>query len=111
MDCIFCKIVAGEIPSTKVYEDEFVYAFEDINPLAPVHVIVVPRVHIATLNELADSRIWFSMLTAAQSIAKAKGVDASGYRVAVNCGPDGTQIVMHLHMHVLGGRLLSGKLG
>ncbi|HPC46426.1 MAG TPA: histidine triad nucleotide-binding protein [Deltaproteobacteria bacterium] len=111
MDCIFCKIVAGEIPSTKVYEDGLVYGFEDINPLAPVHVIVVPKEHHPTLNDLSDSETWFSMLKAAQSIARIKGVDVSGYRVALNCGPDGTQIVMHLHMHVLGGRPLDGKLG
>ncbi|HOJ15267.1 MAG TPA: histidine triad nucleotide-binding protein [Deltaproteobacteria bacterium] len=111
MDCIFCRIVSGEVPSTKVYEDELVYAFEDIQPLAPVHVIVVPKRHVATLNELDDSDVWFSMLKAAKETAKIKGVAETGYRIAVNCGRDGTQIVMHLHLHVLGGRLLDGKLG
>jgi histidine triad (HIT) family protein len=111
MDCIFCRIVSGEIPSKKVYEDEFVYAFEDIEPMAPVHVIVVPKRHVPALDDLTDKDTWFSMLRAAQEIARARGVAASGYRVAVNCGPDGTQVVMHLHMHVLGGRPLSGRLG
>ncbi len=111
MDCIFCKIVKGDIPSTKVYEDELVYAFNDIQPLAPVHVIVVPKKHCATLNDLNDRDTWFSMLKAAQQIAKLKGIHEKGYRVTVNCGPDGTQIVMHLHLHVLGGRLLESRMG
>lgn len=111
MDCIFCKIVKGEIPSTKVYEDDLVYAFNDIEPLAPVHVIIVPRRHIATLNDIDDKDIWFAMLKAAQRVASIKGVDQSGYRIAVNCGKHGTQIVMHLHLHVLGGRQLEGKMG
>ncbi|HPI92640.1 MAG TPA: histidine triad nucleotide-binding protein [Deltaproteobacteria bacterium] len=111
MDCIFCKIVKGDIPSTKVYEDEHVYAFDDIQPLAPVHVIVVPKRHYATLNNLDDREIWFAMLKAAQEIARIKGIDEKGYRIAVNCGPDGTQIVMHLHLHVLGGRQLDSKMG
>lgn len=111
MDCIFCKIVAGEIPSTRVYEDNLVYAFNDIQPLAPVHVVVVPKKHYATLNDLDDTETWFAMLRAAQEIARIRGVNESGYRIAVNCGPDGTQIVMHLHLHVLGGRLLESKMG
>jgi|SRR5208337_386339 histidine triad (HIT) family protein len=111
MDCIFCKIVKGEIPSARVYEDELVYAFNDIQPLAPVHVVVVPKKHYATLNDLDDRQIWFSMLKAAQEVAKKKGVNESGYRIAVNCGTDATQIVMHLHLHVLGGRQLESKMG
>ena len=86
MDCIFCKIVKGDIPSTKVYEDDLVLAFDDIAPLAPVHVVVVPKKHIATLNDISDKDIWFAMLTAAQQVAKKKGVAESGYRIAVNCG-------------------------
>lgn len=111
MDCIFCKIVSGEVPSTKVYEDDLVYAFDDIQPLAPVHVVVVPKKHYATLNDLDDTETWFAMLRAAQEIARIRGVSESGYRIAVNCGPDGTQIVMHLHLHVLGGRLLESRMG
>ena len=111
MDCIFCKIVKGDIPSTKVYEDDLVVAFDDIEPLAPVHVVVVPKKHIATLNDINDRDIWFAMLTAAQQVAKKKGVAESGYRIAVNCGRHGTQLVMHLHLHVLGGRQLEGEMG
>ncbi|HVN72061.1 MAG TPA: histidine triad nucleotide-binding protein [Desulfomonilia bacterium] len=111
MDCIFCRIIKGEIPSAKVYEDKFVYAFNDREPMAPVHVIVVPKQHYATLNDLDNKDIWFSMLKAAQEVAKIKGVDKSGYRIAVNCGKDGTQVVMHLHLHVLGGRMLDSKMG
>lgn len=111
MGCIFCKIVNNEVPSSKVYEDDLVLAFDDIEPQAPVHVVVVPKKHIASLNELHDKDIWFAMLNAAQQAAKIKGVDQSGYRIAVNCGKDGTQIIWHLHLHVIGGRLLEGKMG
>lgn len=111
MDCIFCKIAKGEIPSTKVYEDDLVMAFNDIEPQAPVHAVVIPKKHLATMNDLADKDIWFAMLRAAQEVTKAKGIDQSGYRIVVNCGRDGTQIVQHLHLHVLGGRMLDGKMG
>ncbi len=111
MGCIFCKIAAGEIPSTKVYEDDLVVAFDDIQPLAPVHVIVIPRKHIADINELDDKEIWFAMLNAAQEAAKIKGIDRSGYRLVINCGKDGTQVVWHVHLHVMGGRQLEGKMG
>jgi histidine triad (HIT) family protein len=111
MGCIFCKIVSGEIPSTTVYEDDLVVAFDDINPQAPVHVVVVPKQHIGNLNELSEKEIWFSMLKAAQGVAKKKGINESGYRIVVNCGSDGTQIIWHLHLHVMGGRLLESKMG
>lgn len=111
MGCIFCKIVNNEVPSSKVYEDDLVLAFDDIQPQAPVHVVVVPKKHIANLNELHDKDIWFAMLGAAQQAAKIKGVDQSGYRIVVNCGKDGTQIIWHLHLHVMGGRLLESKMG
>lgn len=111
MDCIFCKIVGNEIPSTRVYEDDLVLAFDDIQPQAPVHVVIVPKKHIENLNELSDSSIWFAMLRATQEVAKIKGIDRTGYRTVVNCGKDGTQLVWHLHMHVMGGRLLDDKMG
>ncbi len=111
MGCIFCKIVRGEVPSTQVYEDDLVVAFDDIQPQAPVHVIVVPKQHIGNLNELGDKESWFSMLKAAQEVAKKKGINESGYRIVVNCGRDGTQIIWHLHLHVLGGRQLESKMG
>ena len=111
MSCIFCKIIRGEIPSSKVYEDDLVYAFDDIEPQAKVHTLVVPKRHIETLNEMADQDLWFAMLQASQKVAKLKGIEKSGYRTVINCGPDGTQIVMHLHLHVLGGQLLDSKMG
>lgn len=111
MECIFCRIIKGEIPSTKVYEDAHVYAFDDIQPQAKVHTLIVPKRHIATLNELDDKDLWDALLKGAQRVAKIKGVADSGYRLTINCGPDGTQIVMHLHLHVLGGQLLDSKMG
>ncbi|MDT8272795.1 MAG: histidine triad nucleotide-binding protein [Desulfomonilia bacterium] len=111
MGCIFCKIVKGEIPSTMVYEDDLVVAFDDINPLAPVHTVVIPKEHIENLNELRDAETWYAMLKASQIVAEKKGIKETGYRVVVNCGKDGTQIIWHLHMHVLGGRMLESKLG
>ena len=111
MGCIFCKIVGGEIPSAKVYEDDWVLAFDDIQPQTPVHVVIVPKQHIESLNELADGPTWFAMLGAAQEVARIKGIAESGYRTVINCGKDGTQIIWHLHMHVMGGKLLDGKMG
>lgn len=111
MGCIFCMIVKGDVPSTKVYEDDRVVAFDDIEPLAPVHTIVVPKQHVENLNGLDDKEEWFAMLKAAQEVAKKKGIHESGYRIVVNCGRDGTQIVPHLHLHVLGGRLLESRMG
>ena len=111
MGCIFCKIVANEIPAKKVYEDDLVVAFDDIQPQAPVHVVIIPKEHIENLNDLDNKEIWFAMLNAAQEVAKVKGIDHSGYRVVVNCGKDGTQIIWHLHLHVMGGRLLESTMG
>ena len=111
MGCIFCKIVNKEVPSSKVYEDDLVLAFDDIQPQATVHVVIVPKKHIASIGELDDGEIWFSMLKAAQEAAKIKGIDQSGYRLVVNCGKDGTQIIWHLHLHIMGGRQLESKMG
>ena len=111
-DCIFCKIVAGEIPSTLVYEDELVVAFEDINPVAPVHVLVVPRAHIATLNDTRDAPdgLADAVLRAARRIASERGVSDSGYRLVANCNAEGGQVVFHLHFHLMGGRQM-GRMG
>lgn len=110
-DCIFCKIIAGEIPSSKVWEDELVYAFRDINPMAPVHVLIVPKTHIASAdgvnaeNSVSVARI-FEVIP---KIAAAEGL-VNGYRVITNCGEDGCQSVKHLHFHLLGGKKLPESL-
>lgn len=106
MDCVFCKIIAKEIPSSIVYEDDDVLAFDDIAPEAPVHVLVVPKKHIASFNDLseADNDVLLKIMTAIQKIAVLKNIDQSGYRIVNNCGADGGQTVGHLHFHLLGGR-------
>jgi histidine triad (HIT) family protein len=113
MDCIFCKIVEGEIPSTKVYEDEEIIAFRDINPQAPVHIVIIPRKHIASLSDLSqrDSALVGRMVTIANKLAKVEGIADKGYRVVINCGKEGGQLVPHLHMHLVGGRQLSDQVG
>jgi histidine triad (HIT) family protein len=107
MSCLFCKIVEGSIPSNKVYSDEECYAFADINPQAPVHVLVVPRRHIVSLAEAqaADRGLLGHLHWVVAEIARAKGL-GNGYRVVMNIGPDGGQTVDHLHLHVLGGRAM-----
>lgn len=112
MDCIFCKIIAGEIPSSKVYEDEYCYAFRDINPQTPVHVLVVPKKHIASADEInaENSRFVAAIFEAIPKIAEAEGL-VNGYRVITNCGDDACQTVKHLHFHVMGGRRLPEDMG
>lgn len=107
-DCIFCKIAAGEIPSAKVYEDEQVLAFNDINPQAPVHVLVIPKKHVASVNGLAaeDTEMLGRVFAAVQRVVQEKGVAESGYRVVTNTGKDSGQVVHHLHFHILGGQML-----
>ncbi len=111
-DCIFCKIIKKELPSTCVYEDDKVYAFNDIHPAAPVHVLIVPKEHIANLNavneENADCLISIHM--AAKKIAEKLGISEKGYRLINNCGVDGGQTVFHLHYHILGGQDLGPKI-
>jgi len=111
MDCIFCKIAAGAIPSTKVYENELVYAFDDISPQAPVHVLVIPKHHLDGLNDINDAELWAALLDAAKTVAEIKGVKQTGYRLVVNCGTEGGQVVQHLHLHVLGGHKLADQMG
>ena len=105
MDCIFCKIIAGEIPSQKVYEDETVYAFKDINPMGPVHVLIVPKQHIASVNEVTaeNSAVIAHIYEVASQLAKELGVAEDGYRIVTNCGKNAGQTVFHLHFHLLGG--------
>ena len=106
-DCIFCKIIEGVIPSSKVFENEYVYAFRDIAPMAPVHILVVPKLHIASADEISaeNSAYVARIFEAIPQIAAAEGL-ANGYRVITNCGEDGCQTVKHLHFHILGGKKL-----
>ena len=112
-DCVFCEIVAGDIPSETVYQDDELIAIRDISPMAPTHLLVIPRKHIASLNELseADFSVTGDMAKVAGQMAKNEGIAESGYRLDINCGKQGGQSVSHLHMHLLGGRQLSGSLG
>jgi histidine triad (HIT) family protein len=108
-DCIFCKIIAGSIPSNKVYEDDNVLAFHDIQPAAPTHILIIPKKHFSSLNEAGeeDWALIGHIHKAAQLIAKEQGVTESGYRLINNCGPDAGQIVFHLHYHLLAGEKLA----
>ena len=110
-NCLFCKIVAGTIPSSKVYEDDKILAFKDINPQAPVHVLVIPKTHIASVDEISEenSGIIAYIFENIPQIAKIAGLK-NGYRVISNCGPDACQTVPHLHFHILGGAQLSGQM-
>ena len=105
-DCVFCKIARKEIPAKLVHEDDDVVAFEDLNPQAPVHVLVVPRRHVPSLNELeaGDDALAGKLLRVAAGIARARGVAEPGWRAVVNVGKEGGQVVFHVHLHVLGGR-------
>ena len=109
--CIFCKIAAGEIPSTKVYEDDKVYAFKDIAPMAPVHILIVPKCHMASADEVTpdNSAYVARIFEVIPQIAKEAGL-TSGYRVITNCGEDGCQSVKHLHFHLLGGKKLPEQM-
>lgn len=111
-DCLFCKIIKGEIPSKKVYEDEEVLAFYDINPAVPIHILVIPKKHITSLAHLEkeDEAIVGKIYTVINKIADEKGFKQEGYRVIVNCGKNGGQEVMHLHFHVLAGKQLGKKI-
>ncbi len=113
MDCLFCKIIKGEIPSKKVYEDEMVYAFYDISPAAPVHVLLIPKAHIASANDLSEENaaVVAHIFTVAARLAKELGIAEKGYRLVNNCGEDGGQTVGHLHFHLLGGRSLGWPPG
>jgi histidine triad (HIT) family protein len=110
-NCLFCKIVRGEIPSNKVAESEVGIAFRDVNPQAPTHVLVVPRVHVASLAQAEDAALLGDLMAMAASVARSEGIESSGYRVVANTGGDGGQTVDHLHLHVLGGRRLTWPPG
>lgn len=111
-DCIFCKIIKGEIPSNKVYEDDEILAFHDINPAAPIHILVIPKKHISMLTDLKeeDERLIGKIYITINKIAEKEGFKEAGYRVIANCGKDSGQEVMHIHFHILGGKVLGDKI-
>jgi len=113
MDCIFCQIASGKIPGDIVYQDKEIIAFRDINPQAPRHLIIIPRKHIPSLDRMkeGDAALVGRMVAVATKLAKDEGVAGKGYRLSINCGKEGGQLVPHLHMHLLGGRQLSDALG
>jgi len=106
-ECIFCKIVRGEIPAAIVYEDKDVLAFDDISPQAPVHTLVIPRAHLVDMSDGVDAGTFAALFSAVPKVAEIKGIARSGYRVIVNNGPDANQLVGHLHVHVVGGRSMA----
>jgi histidine triad (HIT) family protein len=112
-DCIFCKIVRGEIPSDKLYEDEHHVVFKDINPQAPVHFLLIPKKHIKSVAEMTDEDVLQigQMVNICTRIAVAAGISTRGFRLVTNSGEEGGQVVPHLHFHILGGRQLSGEMG
>ena len=109
-DCLFCKIIAGEIPGDVVYENDKVFAFRDINPQAPVHVLVVPKKHMDNILQ-CDAETAAALTDAVKQIAASEGVAESGFRIISNCGRDGAQSVNHLHVHLMGGRKLPERMG
>jgi histidine triad (HIT) family protein len=110
-DCLFCKMVAGEIQADVVFEDDQVLAFRDINPQAPVHILLIPKTHIATLNDLDKQNLAGQLLTTAAKIAKQESLSEQGYRTVINCNDQGGQEVYHLHLHLLGGRQMTWPPG
>ena len=111
-DCIFCKIANKEMPANVVYEDDEVIAFRDINPVAPVHILIIPKKHIEKLTEISkeDEVIIGRIYSIINDIAKAEGIEERGFRVIVNCGEEGGQLVKHLHFHLIGGKYLGAKI-
>lgn len=112
-DCLFCKILAGEIPSDTVYSDETVTAFRDINPVAPTHILIIPNNHIAAISELEeeDEGLVGHLFTVARKLAVEEGIDETGYRLIINNGPDAGQVVFHLHLHLIGGQKMRYPMG
>ena len=110
-NCLFCKMVSGEIKPDAVFEDDNILAFRDINPQAPVHILVIPKRHIATLNDLDDAELSGQLLQTAVNLAKQEGLSEDGYRTVFNCNKNGGQAVYHLHLHLLGGRQMTWPPG
>lgn len=113
MDCLFCKIIEGTIPSEKVFENNSIYAFNDINPQAPIHILIIPKKHIETLNDIDDDqkKLIGDMIITAKYLAEKKGFAAAGYRTVFNCNAHGGQDVYHIHLHLLGGRQMNWPPG
>ncbi len=112
-DCLFCKIIAGDIPAEKIYEDDHVFAFRDINPMAPLHALIIPKQHIATINDLEEDHagLMGNLFLAAKQIATDEGYAEEGYRTVMNCGEAAGQTVFHVHLHLLAGRPLQWPPG
>lgn len=112
-DCLFCKIANKEIPAKLVYEDELAVAFEDIKPVAPIHILIIPRKHISTIDDISpeDTEMIGHLFQVARKIAKTKGLSEGGYRLTINCKADAGQLVFHIHLHLLGGRKFSWPPG
>ena len=112
-ECIFCRIVAGEVPSDIVYQDEDFLAFRDISPYASTHVLIIPKTHIASSAELTEGQQELAgrLIIIAKNLAEKEGIAERGYRLVINCGPEGGQVVPHLHLHLIGGRRLDDRLG
>jgi histidine triad (HIT) family protein len=113
MDCIFCRIVAGEIPADIVYQDGDLLAFRDVNPQAPTHILIIPKTHIASLNDVTSKHqaLMGGIVLLAKKLADKEGISGKGYRLSISTGADGGQLVPHVHFHLLGGRKLSDMLG
>jgi histidine triad (HIT) family protein len=112
-DCVFCKIISGSLPSKRVYQDDLITAFEDIHPVAPTHILIVPNQHLDSLNEASEKDVSMlgRMFVVARELAKQMGIQDSGYRIAVNTGPHAGQVVYHLHMHLVGGQRMRYPIG
>lgn len=112
-DCIFCKIIAGDIPSDILYRDDEVVAFRDVHPVAPTHILIVPIEHLVTTQDIPNDNTSLAMklIQTANKLANQEGITENGYRLVINCGEHGGQVVPHLHMHLIGGRQLSSSLG
>jgi histidine triad (HIT) family protein len=112
-ECIFCRIVAGEVPSDIIYQDEDFLAFRDISPQAPTHVLIIPKIHITSLAKLTggQQKLVGRLIIIAKNLAEKEGIAKKGYRLVINCGPEGGQVVPHFHLHLIGGRRLDDKLG
>ncbi len=112
-NCLFCRIVKGEIPSDKIFEDDNYIAFRDINPQSPTHILVIPKRHVEKLSDCGegDEKLLSGLVLTANRVARSEGIDKAGYRVVINSGEEGGQVIFHLHLHLMGGRKLNDRMG